>query len=434
MKYARLDRVTVNSLSIVSKPRVVWLGVANGTKFGALTEYRLFLVRHARVVSVFAVEHPFWIFAPPQFSRSVATRRGMRLQYVWTPSAWVGVGEKLVELKLRTCMAGVLLISLIATESAHAWGRRGHAVVDRAAVLALPNDGPIFLRQYLDYIGDSAGYPDGWRDQSIPFSKIEEDPNHGWFLEQFSFMDPIPRSRYEFVIELYKENLKLAKKDPEAAKKTNVRWTGTLPFAALEVYGHLVAEFRLLRQAQVNKQDTSHLQMTCAMLTWWLGHYIGDGAQPLHDTIQHDGWQGPNPHGYTRDHSIHGRFESQYVDLINLNESAIVPRVAGVGHLQGDVFDLVLRFLKESNSHVEEVYQLDQRRAFSEAGNKEARELVYSRITAGATMLRDLLYRAWLESGEGRGREAIDPTSENNPHYNPETGTAAAGISPAIRP
>jgi hypothetical protein len=42
-----------------------------------------------------------------------------------------------------------------------------------------------------------------------------------------------------------------------------------------------------------------------------MGHYIGDGFQPLHDTIHHDGWQGPDPKGYTRDPKINGRFESQ---------------------------------------------------------------------------------------------------------------------------
>ena len=31
----------------------------------------------------------------------------------------------------------------------------------------------------------------------------------------------------------------------------------------------------------------------------WLGHYVGDGSQPLHTTIQYNGWVGPNPHGYT---------------------------------------------------------------------------------------------------------------------------------------
>jgi len=44
--------------------------------------------------------------------------------------------------------------------------------------------------------------PDTWRGASEPYSKIFEDPNHGWFKEQFAFLETIPRSRYEFVLRL----------------------------------------------------------------------------------------------------------------------------------------------------------------------------------------------------------------------------------------
>ncbi len=59
-------------------------------------------------------------------------------------------------------------------------------------------------------------------------------------------MKEIPRSRYEFVLELYKEYLRIEKFDPENARRMNVRWTGTLPCAAAEVYGHLVADMRYI--------------------------------------------------------------------------------------------------------------------------------------------------------------------------------------------
>jgi hypothetical protein len=93
----------------------------------------------------------------------------------------------------------------------------------------LPDDGPVFLKKYADYIAGSASIPDTWRQASEPFSKIEEDPNHGWFREQFSFMTEVPRSRYEFVLALYRENLRIEKSDPENAHRMNVRWTGMPP-------------------------------------------------------------------------------------------------------------------------------------------------------------------------------------------------------------
>jgi hypothetical protein len=314
------------------------------------------------------------------------------------------------------------------------WGSRAHSVIDHTAVDALPDDGPVFLKKYADYIAGSASIPDTWRQASEPFSKIEEDPNHGWFREQFAFMKQIPRSRYEFVLALYRQNLRIRKADPDNAKRMNVRWTGTLPFAATEVYGHLVAEMRGLRKAPAGSNDAAYLEQTCAFYVAWMGHYIGDGAQPLHDTIHHDGWQGPDPAGYTRDPKIHGRFESQYVELIGLTEDDIASRIGRPAHLKGDVFDLILGHLDEAGANVEAIYKLDNRNAFADARDQEAREMVYSRTAAGARMLRDLVYRAWLESALPINRTNPNPIDQSNPLYNPETGSAPASVSPEVTP
>jgi hypothetical protein len=50
-----------------------------------------------------------------------------------------------------------------------------------------------------------------------------------------------------------------------------------------------------------------------------LGHYVADGSQPLHTTIQYNGWVGSNPNGYTTEHGIHSQFESTYV-AVNITE------------------------------------------------------------------------------------------------------------------
>jgi hypothetical protein len=335
-------------------------------------------------------------------------------------------------MKRRYSLPLLLAAALCIPAPAFPWGTRAHAVIDRTAVDTLPADGPVFLKNYVDYIAGSASIPDTWRGSADPFSKIEEDPNHGWFREQFAFMTVIPRSRYEFVLALYREQLRIEKSDPENALRMNVRWTGTLPFAAAEVYGHLVADMRLLRKAQAQGQNTAFLEQTCAFYVAWMGHYIGDGSQPLHDTIHHDGWQGPDPNGYTRDPRIHGRFESQYVDAIALSEADLLPRIGKPGHLQGDVFDLILAHLDEAGSNVEAIYKLDKRNAFADPHDPEAREMVYGRTAAGARMLRDLVYRAWLESALSTPSNLPNPIDPSNPLYNPQTGSAPASRSPEL--
>lgn len=334
---------------------------------------------------------------------------------------------------MKYLVAIVFLLALSSSQAAFGWGGLAHSVIDRTAVDTLPDDGPVFLKKYVNYISDSASLPDTWRAASEPFSKIEEDPNHGWFREQFAFLKPIPRSRYEFVLALYKEHMRIQGSDPENASRMNVRWTGTLPYAAAEVYGHLVADMRLLRRLRLQGKDTTSLEISCAFYVAWMGHYIGDGSQPLHDSIHHDGWQGPNPKGYTRDPKIHGRFESQYVEAIGLKEDNIRPRIGPPGHLTGDVFDAILAHLDEASGQVEEIYILDKRNAFADPQNQEAREMVYSRTAAGARMLRDLVYRAWLESNLQTERHGANPVSPDNPRYNSETGSTPADRSPQIQ-
>lgn len=307
---------------------------------------------------------------------------------------------------------------------AHAWGGTAHGVIDRAAIEAIPDDGPIFLRKHVDYIAASASLPDSWRGVSENFSKIEEDPNHGWFREQFTFLKPIPRSRYEFVIALYKRHEAIRESDPAIAARTNVRWTGTLPYAAIEAYDRLVVCMRHVRKAQAEGGDASIPEQHCAFDTIRLGHYIGDGAQPMHDSIHSDGWRGDNPKGFTTDRSVHGRFESRFVDGMKLTVGDIAPRIGAPGHRGVDMFEAVLAYLDEAGDKVAALYMLEKRNGFADFADKDVRAMVYERTAAGASMLRDMLCRAWAESAQPPAEVTPAPLDFTNPRFNPETGSA----------
>lgn len=318
-------------------------------------------------------------------------------------------------------------IALLAPEAPlSAWGATAHRVINRVAVRTLPDEVPAFVKAQIDWIGIRSITPDSWRIASEPFLKIEEDPNHGWFREQFAFMRVIPRSRYEFVLALYDEYLRLKPADPERAKLTNVRWTGTLPYAAVETYERIKVGMRGYRAAAAAGQDTRYIEMDTAFYIGWLGHYTGDGAMPLHTSVHHDGWQGDNPHDYTREPRVHGRFESQFVDLIALQESDILGRVPAARRL-ADPFDAILEHLDRSHTRVEQVYQLDQKKAFEDTSNADGRELVYTCTSEASALLRDLVYTAWLESATPPGGTTIQPISPTHPQYNPATGSAPAG-------
>ncbi len=330
--------------------------------------------------------------------------------------------------------ARIALVALL-TLATGAWGVRGHESANRAAVQSIPEDGPVFLRNYVDWIAQTGPVPDSWRTNSEPYSKLFEDPNHGWFKEQFAFMKAIPRSRYEFVLALYDEYLRIRTTDPERARLTNVRWTGTLPYAAIENYDRMKAAMRAYRRLAAANQDTRFIEQDIAFYMGWTGHYTADGAQPLHDTVNCDGWKQANPKGYTTDGRIHGRFETQFVDLIQLSEKELKPYLTPAKQLD-DPFAAILAHLDDASTHVEEIYRMDQRGAFTDKADAQGRELVQRRLAKAASLLRDLVYTAWIESGKplppstGSPNDPNIPTnalSPKNPGFNPATGTAPPG-------
>lgn len=326
-------------------------------------------------------------------------------------------------MKLRSNLLACVILSCLAPMQAAAWGHRGHEVIDAAAIAGLPEDGPVFLRNYKDFIVANAGTPDSWRSSSEPFSKIAEDPNHTWFTERLAFLKPVPRSRFAFYIALYREHERLETAAAPEAARMNVRWTGTMPYAATEQYERLIAGMRRLREMRGKGKDTRYVEQEIAFHVVRLGHYLGDGANPMHDSIHCEGWVGPNPNGYTREHALHARFESHFVDAMHLKVEDIAHRMDAPAHLEGDVFTEVLDYLDSNARKVETIFKLDKRGAFGTGKDTEARSFVYRQIAGGASILRDLIYRAWLESAKSVQRDQR-PQDPGAPGYDPTTGSA----------
>jgi hypothetical protein len=340
-------------------------------------------------------------------------------------------------------------ISFLPIPELDAWGLRGHTVANLAAVAAIPDDGPAFLRADKAYIGHLGPIPDTWRSPAEAYLRISEDPNHGWYTEDFDFIKEIPRSRTEFTLKVYDEYLRIKKIDPERAKLLNIRYTGLQAYSMMEGYERMKAGMRLYRLAGETgersrniasmyanmspllkdpAQVRGYLARDIAFYMGWVGHYIADAAMPLHNSKHHDGWVGENPRGYTRDTEIHGRFESVYVDLIGVTEEDLKPYVRKEARYLEDPWTAILDHMLEARNAVEEVYRLDIRKAFSNKDDAEARKLVYTRLASGASFLRDLAYTAWIESGKPVAPSKPNelPNSLENPLYNPATGSAPA--------
>ncbi|HUD22195.1 MAG TPA: hypothetical protein VMQ60_05070 [Acidobacteriaceae bacterium] len=292
--------------------------------------------------------------------------------------------------------AALLLLPLLAIQPAFGWGSDGHMLINRLAGSALPADVPAFLRtpaalDALEYYGPE---PDRWRSSAEPELNAAQAPEHFIDLEWADLVGPLPRRRYDFIRAL------------AAAQPTHPDITltpekvGLQPYVTDEVFERLESAFRDYRALVVAKQDTKPSEAEIVFLAGWLGHYVADGSQPLHTTIQYNGWTGPNPHGYTTEHRIHSQFETAFVHA-NVKPADVQPLVAAAKPVVlKDVFAGYLAYLRHSNTLVEQTYQLEKAGAFTGAGTPQSKAFVDERLAAGAIELRDLIYTAWVKSAD----------------------------------
>ena len=286
-----------------------------------------------------------------------------------------------------------LVCLLSQPQTAQAWGNSGHRMINRLAASTLPADAPAFLRSpeaiaEIEYLGPE---PDRWRSPAEPELSAAQGPEHFIDIEPADALGPLPHRRLDFEASVFASGQR-----PEKI--------GLQPWEATEVWERLKAAMREYRNLATAKQDTRPVEQAILFYAGWLGHYVGDASQPLHTTIQYNGWVGPNPHGYTTEHQIHWQFEGPFVEA-NIHDPEVRAAMTPLKAINGDIFDAYVAYLRHSQSYVEEVYQLDKAGGFIGAGSAESRAFTAERLAAGASMLRDMIYTAWLESA----KPVIDP-------------------------
>ena len=272
--------------------------------------------------------------------------------------------------------------------AARAWGNEGHRLINRLAASSLPADAPAFLRSpealaEIEYLGPE---PDRWRSAGEPELNAAQAPEHFIDLERADALGPLPHRRLDFEAKVF-----AASQRPEKI--------GLQPWEATEVWERLKAALREYRNLAAARKDTRSVEQAILFYTGWLGHYVGDASQPLHTTIQYNGWVGPNPHGYTTGHKIHWQFEGPFV-AANLREPEVRAKMTPLRPIDGDIFDAYVAYLRHSATYVEKVYQLEKVGGFVGKGTPESRGFTAERLAAGASMLRDMIYTAWLESAK----------------------------------
>jgi hypothetical protein len=261
-------------------------------------------------------------------------------------------------------------------------------MINRLAASSLPADAPAFLRvpaaiNEIEYLGPE---PDRWRSHAEAELSAAQAPEHFIDLEPADALGPLPHSRIDFEASVFASGQR-----PEKI--------GLQPWEATEVWERLKAALREYRSEAAAGQDTHSVEQVAIFYAGWLGHYVGDASQPLHTTIKYNGWMGPNPNGYTTDHKIHWQFEGPFVGA-NIHSAEVQAKMTPLNTIQGDIFVSYVAYLRHTATYVEKVYLLEKAGGFTGTGTDESRDFTAARLAAGASMLRDMLYTAWLESAK----------------------------------
>jgi hypothetical protein len=305
----------------------------------------------------------------------------------------------------------VTMLPMMLVQQSFAWGADGHKMINRLAAAALPTDVPAFLRNgaaldAMEYLGPE---PDRWKNHAEEDLSATSSPDHFIDMEWADLASAPctvgqggcpasgrdwPHKRYDYIRAVEKA----AAGHPEL--KLTAETIGFQPWQVEEVYERLKAGLREYRKLAAANQDTKPAETAVLFYAAWLGHYVADGSQPLHVTIQYNGWTGPNPNGYTTEHKIHSQFETVFV-IAAAKAADVAPLVvAAKPKVLDDEWAGYLDYLRHSNSLVEQTYQLEKAGGFVGTGTPESRAFLDERLAAGAIELRDLIYTAWVKSAD----------------------------------
>ena len=300
-------------------------------------------------------------------------------------------------ISLRAVLAAAALLGLaLPSQPAHAWEQEGHRIINKLAVSNLPPDMPAFLRSQaaideIEYLGPE---PDRWRSRAEPELSAAQSPEHFIDFEAADALGALPHKRLEFEAKVF-----AAGQRPEVI--------GLQPWEADEVWERLKAAMRQYRAMVAAGQDTKSganvdtkpVEAAILFYAGWLGHYVGDGSQPLHVSVKYNGWVGPTPNGYTTSHQIHHVFAGPFV-AANIDAPEVQAKMTAVKLIEGDMFDAYVAYLRHTGTHVEKVYQFEKAGGFIGAGTPESRDFTAARLADGASMLRDMIYTAWIDSAQ----------------------------------
>jgi len=321
---------------------------------------------------------------------------------------------------MKTFRLPFLALVALAPATMFAWGYDGHRMVNQLALASLPKDFPSFVNTpaNAERVAYLANLPDRWRNEDPWLNQAGGSwTDHYLDIEQLAAAGldahTVPSLRLDFAVVFAAGRATHVNAFPAIDPTKNAdhtrEWAGFAPWAITENFHRLQSAFGYLKAYQElggTPEEIANAEADIVYAMGVLGHYVGDCAQPLHTTVHHEGWVGPNPNGYTTDKAIHSWIDSGLISKVHLATADLVARVTPAAPLalpvradqRDPVFVAAMDYIIATNALVEPLYQLDKAGKLGRGDQPvapEGRAFVESRLLAGAGMLSSLWFTAW---------------------------------------
>lgn len=271
---------------------------------------------------------------------------------------------------MKKIFSTLLLSILLPTILVYGWGDKGHKLIAAFAMRQLPA-GINFSNEFKSAIIEHSVDPDNRkREDKSEGSKHFIDID---FYKEFS--DGIVIMSRDSLNKLYDEKV--------------VTKEGILPWATEETYYRLMKAFKEKDKEKV------------LLYTSDLAHYVADGHQPLHATVNYNGQLSDQK-------GVHFRYEiemvDQYLNSIEKNYDDQIP------YYVNSIPSMIFNYIAEANNYVELILSADKF-AEKKTDGKFDREyyrllwfktkyVTINEINSAALSLSSLIYSAWMDAGK----------------------------------
>lgn len=308
----------------------------------------------------------------------------------------------------------ILTAFLLVSSRAWAWNYPGHRAVNQLAIASLPAGFPAFVKtpEAAERIAFLAGEPDRWRNTpDMPFAHYNE-PDHFIdieFLTNFEMTaETVSPFRYTFVSQLAAYRVVHPEVLPQANATNNFKHTqeffGMLPWAINEYFSKLRSEFSYLKtfeQCGGTPEEIRSAQENIIYTMGVMGHYVGDGSQPLHTTYHYNGWgKYPNPKNFTNDRGFHELIDGAYFVKVGIGLPELLtnmPPATLITTNADGIFRPVINYITAQNQLVEPLYQLEKDGKLSGTNSVglEGKPFLQKQLVVGGQMLGSIWLTAY---------------------------------------